>query len=135
MANELEKKFFNAFEIKPKYTYLVTDMFYTSDSHSYEVTKNDLIKYFGDKNCGRYKVMEVYKTYPQITDRILLNLICIANEYLDYPTSTNIKNIQARTLRMLLKVKKYFKDTYSSQDWHNELVRKVRKLFKGDNNV
>ena len=135
MTNELEKKFFNAFEIKPKYTYLVTDMFYTSDSHSYGVTKNDLIKYFGDKNCGRYKVIEVHKTYPQITDRILLNLICIANEYLDYPTSTNIKNIQAQTLRILLKAKKYLKDTYSHQGCHNSLVRKVRKIFKGDNNV
>ena len=135
MTNELEKKFFDTFRIKPKYTYLVTDMFYTSDSHNYEATKNDLIKYFGDKNYGRYKVIEVHKTYPQITDRILLNLICIANEYLDYPTSTNIKNIQARTLRMLLKVKKYLEDTYSRQDWHDDLVRKVRKLFKGDNNV
>ena len=130
MTNEIEKQFFDTFGIEPKYAYLVTDMFYTSDSHNYEATKNDLIKYFGDKNCGRYKVMEVHKTYPQITDWILLNLICIANEYLDYPTSTNIKNIQARTLRMLLKAKKYLKDTYSHQGWHNELVRKVRKLFK-----
>ena len=131
MANELEKKFFNAFEIKPKYTYLVTDMFYTSDSHSYEVTKNDLIKYFGDKNCGRYKVMEVHKTYPQITDRILLNLICIANEYENYSETTNIENIQARTLRILLRAEKFYdKNHYGSDRQYKKLVKRVRKLFK-----
>ena len=131
MTNELEKKFFNAFEIKPKYTYLVTDMFYTSDSHSYEVTKNDLIKYFGDKNCGRYKVMEVHKTYPQITDRILLNLICIANEYENYSETTNIENIQARTLRILLRAEKFYdKNHYGSDRQYKKLVKRVRALFE-----
>ena len=133
MTNELEKKFFNAFGIEQsnmcKYA-----------KYGYEGTEGTW--YFCAKNqkeCWTYPsdtgCKDKMTSYPEITDRILLNLICIANEYLDYPTSTNIKNIQARTLRMLLKVKKYFKDTYSSQDWHNELVRKVRKLFKGDNNV
>lgn len=83
MTNELEKKFFDTFGIEPKYAYLVTDMFYTSNSHNYEATKNDLIKYFSDKNCGRYKVTEVYKTYPQITDRILLELLVIMTRYTD----------------------------------------------------
>ena len=68
--------------------------------------------------------------YPQITDSILLKLICIANQYEYYPTSTNIKNIQARTLRILLKAKKYLKDTYLHQGCHNSLVRKVRTLFE-----
>ena len=112
MTNELEKKFFDTFGIEPEYKTCI-----------FKYCKNK--KEYDCENCG-----DRIWHYPQITDRILLNLICIANEYLDYPTSTNIKNIQARTLRMLLKVKKYFKDTYSSQDWHNELVRKVRKLFK-----
>ena len=128
MANELEKKFFDTFGIEQsnmckyaKYGYEGTEGTW------YLCSKNQ-------KECWTYPSNTTCKdkmtSYPEITDRILLNLICIANEYLDYPTSTNIKNIQARTLRMLLKVKKYFKDTYSSQDWHNELVRKVRKLFK-----
>lgn len=112
MTNELEKKFFDTFGIEPEYKTCI-----------FKYCKNK--KEYDCENCG-----DRIWHYPQITDRILLNLICIANEYLDYPTSTNIKNIQARTLRMLLKVKKYFKDTYSSQDWHNELVRKVRRLFK-----
>lgn len=117
MTNELEKRFFNEFEIKPK----------KGCTAYYKFTEEEADVICNDK-CAECSYLD--DVYPQITDRILLNLICIANEYLDYPTSTNIKNIQARTLRMLLKVKKYFKDTYSSQDWYNELAKKVRKLFK-----
>ena len=117
MTNELEKQFFNEFEIKPK----------KGCTAYYKFTEEEADVICNDK-CAECTYLD--DVYPQITDLILLNLICIVNEYQDYPTSTNIKNIQARTLRMLLKVKKYLKDTYSSQDWHNDLVRKVRKLFK-----
>lgn len=112
MTNELEKKFFDTFGIEPEYKTCI-----------FKYCKNK--KEYDCENCG-----DRIWHYPQITDRILLNLICIANQYEYYLISTNIKNIQARTLRMLLKTKKYLKDTYSSQDWHNELVRKVRTLFK-----
>lgn len=117
MTNELEKKFFNTFGIEPKKGCTAYDRFAEEEA---DAICND--------KCAECLYLD--DVYPQITDRILLNLICIANEYLDYLTSTNIKNIQARTLRMLLKTKKYLKDTYSSQDWHNVLVRKVRTLFK-----
>lgn len=121
MTNELEKKIFDTFGIEAKKGCTAYDKF----TEEADAICND--------KCAECTYLD--DVYPEITDRILLNLICIANEYLDYPTSTNIKNIQARTLRMLLKTEKYLKDTYSSQDWHNDLVRKVRKLFKGDNNV
>ena len=117
MISELEKQFFAKFGIDPKKGCTAYDKFTEEEA---DVICND--------KCAECTYLD--DVYPQITDLILLNLICIANEYQDYPTSTNIKNIQARTLRMLLKVKKYLKDTYSSQDWHNDLVRKVRKLFK-----
>lgn len=65
--------------------------------------------------------------YPEITDRILLGLICIANQYEDYPISTNIKNIQARTLRVLLKTEKFYK---GSNGRYKKLVKQVRTLFK-----
>ena len=121
MTNELEKKFFDTFGIEAK----------QKCAKPLLKTTSGFCKAY--KNCVGCDYNDL--KYPQITDRILLNLICIANEYLDYPTSTNIKNIQARTLRMLLKTEKYLKDTYSHQGCHNSLVRKVRKLFKGDNNV
>ena len=110
MTNELEKKFFDTFGIP-------------------RLCTSQVCKHRGNcENCLRYPDFAL--DYPQITDRILLNLICIANEYENYSETTNIENIQARTLRMLLKTEKYLQDTYSSQDWHNELVRKVHKLFK-----
>lgn len=117
MSNELEKKFFDTFGIEPQKGCTAYDKFTEEEADA-----------ICDDKCAECTYLD--DVYPQITDRILLNLICIANEYLDYPTSTNIKNIQARTLRMLLKTKKYLKDTYSRQDWHNDLVRKVRTLFK-----
>lgn len=110
MTNELEKKFFDTFGIP-------------------RLCTSQACKHWGDcEGCSRYPVFAL--GYPQITDRILLNLICIANEYENYSETTNIENIQARTLRILLRVKKHLKDVYTCQDWHNDLVRKVRKLFK-----
>ena len=116
MTNELEKKFFDTFGIKAK----------QKCAKPLLKTTSGFCKAY--KNCVGCDYNDL--KYPQITDRILLNLICIANEYENYSETTNIKNIQARTLRILLKVKKHLKDVYTCQDWHNELVRKVRKLFK-----
>lgn len=113
----IDKQFFDTFGIKPKKGCTAYDKF----------TEEEADAICNDK-CAECSYLD--DVYPQITDHILLNLICIANEYLDYPTSTNIKNIQAQTLRILIKVKKYLKDTYSHQGCHNSLVRKVRKLFK-----
>ena len=102
MTDELTKTFFDMFGIEPSTKY---DYCWKSEENK-------------------------DKLYPPITDSILLGLICIANQYEDYPISTNIKNIQARTLRILLRAKKYLKDTYSHKGYHNGLVRKVRTLFK-----
>ena len=117
MISELEKQFFQHFGIEPKKGWTAYNKFTEEEA---DVICND--------KCAECTYLD--DVYPQITDRILLNLICITNEYQNYPISTNIKNIQARTLRILLKVKKHLKDVYTCQDWHNELVRKVRKLFK-----
>lgn len=100
MTNELEKTFFDTFGIEPEYTYLVTDTFYTNNAHTYTATKDDLIDYLEDKNCGRYKVIEVYKNYPQITDHILLELICIVNHKYVYieVEGTDIKTMKNNLL-------------------------------------
>lgn len=133
MTNELEKKFFDTFGIEPKYAYLVTDMFYTSDSHNYEATKNDLIKYFSDKNCGRYKVIEVYKNYPQITDRMLLELICIKNKELISIVQVRGNNLE-ELKSYILQTWAHWYTYYSSLPVHKERADKfkqqVRTLFK-----
>ena len=129
MTNELEKKFFDTFGIEQsnmcKYA-----------KYGYEGTEGTW--YFCAKNqkeCWTYPsdtgCKDKMTSYPEITDRRLLNLICIANEYLDYPTSTNIKNIQARTLRILLRAEKFYdKNHYGSNRQYKKLVKRVRKLFK-----
>ena len=106
MANEIEKRFFQCFGIEPK---TIIEPRYSLNSEYYEVTVED---------------------YPQITDRILLELICMANQHEDYPISTNIKNIQARTLRILLRTEKFYKNYYGSDGRYKKLVKQVRTLFE-----
>ena len=78
---------------------------------------------------GEMEYPPIY-TYPQITDRILLELICMANQHENYPISTNIKNIQARTLRILLRTEKFYKNYYGSDGRYKKLVKQVRTLFE-----
>lgn len=67
MTNELEKQFFDTFGIEPHYCcgseYIFEAMLEA------ECTDNNREKC---KTCNK-----VGKTYPQVTDRILLELICI----------------------------------------------------------
>lgn len=108
MTNELEKKFFDTFGIEPK-------IINTAVGRGFYIEHNRVEK------------------YPQITDRILLELICIANERENYPISTNIKNIQARTLRILLRTEKHYKNYYGYDRQYNKLVKQVRTLFEEGN--
>lgn len=107
MTNELEKQFFDTFGIEKRIEF---ETCYALDSpHTYSTA---------------------IKRYPQITDRILLELICMANQHENYPISTNIKNIQARTLRILLRTEKFYKNYYGSDGRYKKLVKQVRTLFE-----
>ena len=118
MTNELEKKFFQCFGIEPR-------EFKSCDVGTFCPYPE---KECGTDTCPYYRTYKV--DYPAISDRILLELICIANEHENYSATTNMKNIKERTLRILLKTKKYLKDTYSHKGCHNVFVRKVRTLFE-----
>lgn len=137
MSN-IEEKFFETFEIKPELTFY--DLIRLKEDTGQEFggrcsanwhgeTKEETIRRFSPKGWKVLECKDVY-TYPEITDRTLLALVCIAMEYRDYPTTINIRNIKERTLRLLIGTKKYLKDTYSSESYHNRLVRKVQALFK-----
>ena len=113
MTNELEKRFFDTFGIEPEYKTCI-----------FKYCKNK--KEYDCENCG-----DRIWHYPQITDRILLNLICIANQYENYSETTNIENIQARTLRILLRAEKFYdKNCYGSDRQYKKLIKQVRILFK-----
>lgn len=77
MVTKLEKQFFDTFGIKTKYIYYIKDT--STKLCYYSATKKDILDYFTNKNHRKYKVFNVKIEHPQITDRILLELICIAN--------------------------------------------------------
>ena len=101
MTTGLEKRFFDTFGVEP-----VTFVNFTT----------------GYTNGIFY--------YPLITDRKLLELICMANKYCELPDTTTIKNIKDRTLRILIKVQKYKEKYLPKNDSTIKLPKKIRKIFK-----
>ena len=106
MTNEPEKQFFDTFGIEPKL----------------ECIKPS------DERCNECGCCEL--KYPQISDRILLELICICSQYGFCPTARNIKDLKLKVLKRLFKLKKNLKNNYEHQGYHNAFVRKVRTLFE-----
>ena len=90
MTNELEKQFFQRFGIKPKY--------YCDNDYVFEAMLEDECTDGNMEKCKTCK--KVGKTYPQITDRILLELIRIIGKkpfgYLQCENtySTNLDSIR-----------------------------------------
>lgn len=101
MTTELEKQFFDTFGIEPKPLFSTRNG-YTDDAYY----------------------------YPQITDHILLELICICSQYGFCPTARNIKDLKPKVFKRLLKIKKNLKNNYEHQGCHNAFTRKVQALFK-----
>jgi hypothetical protein len=108
MATDLEKQFFDTFGIEQK----------TNREYGYKMAIYN--------EAGTEEI----KFYPQITDRILLELICIANKYDELPDTTTIKNIKDRTLRILIKVQKYKEKYLPKNDSTIKLPKTIRKIFK-----
>ena len=97
MTNELEKQFFDTFGIEQK---TIIESRYSLNTEYYE---------------------EKVEKYPQITDRILLELICILtknDEYGYFGRFENIKDMKDFTLREFIADERYFK-------------HQVRTLFEG----
>ena len=133
MTNELEKTFFDTFGIEPKLNspceQLLQNKYCNENSGSRDTFFDPFPYCVGFENCAKDYKARVW-VYPKITDRILLELICMANQHEDYPISTNIKNIQARTLRILLRTEKFYKNYYGSDGRYKKLVKQVRTLFE-----
>ena len=77
MTNELEKQFFDAFGIEQKYEDGTCDM-------------DDKCRYTDCNTCQRINKFN----YPQITDRILLELICIDNQENIYKCRPSVDNVE-----------------------------------------
>lgn len=112
MTTENEKQFFDTFGIEPKYKICIFK--YCKNKEEYDC-----------ENCNDREWH-----YPQITDSILLQLICICSQYGFCSAARNIKDLKIKILKRLSKLKKNLKNNYEQQDCHDAFVRKIRKLFK-----
>lgn len=105
MVTKLEKQFFRTFGIKTKYIYYIKD---TSNKLCYySATKKDILDYFTNKNHRKYKVFNVKIEHPQITDRILLELICIDNQenvYKCRPLANNVEELKTYILEEFIRL-------------------------------
>ena len=128
MATDLERQFFDTFGIKTRYVYYIKDT--SIKLCYYSATKKYILDYFTNKNCIKYKVFNVKIEHPQITDRILLKLICICSQYGFCPTARNTKDLKLKVLKRLFKLKENLKNNYEHQGYHNVFTRKVRTLFE-----
>ena len=85
MTNELEKQFFQCFGIKPRYedACTVEDKYWNNEELANEYGTFDQYmncKCGNQENCTTECSCAYQRViYPQITDRILLELICILN--------------------------------------------------------
>lgn len=109
MTNELEKQFFDTFGIEPDIT------------SCYHHCRKDL----NCKECNEAKVI-----YPQITDHILLELICIRNQYLHPFTiySTKNKFLKNDILECMISIINYFYEHEMGE--YSKIKQQVHTLFE-----
>lgn len=123
MTNELEKQFFDTFGIEPRYKS------YFCDGWSRIVEG----KYFTDKKeAEKFGMVIDEPKYPQITDRILLELICILTEWRQYCASDYIiKAINIDILKNdILKDCLYMSNWYEFKKCGKDINHQVRTLFE-----
>ena len=127
MTNELEETFFDTFGIKAHYKYLLIDK--TSRCHNEKLfDKTNFIDFI--KSGKDYLLLRVIKYYPQITDRILLELICILGNtsyflITDDGLPIDVDGLKKSVLHSL---------TLQSKVYKNKVLKhQVRILFKEEN--
>ena len=114
MTNELEKKFFDTFGIKQReYT---------------QCCSLGCKKPYTD--CVNCQYHEVYKIdYPQITDRILLELICLNNIYLWETHASTVNELKNVLLNKYIEHVNLMADENEKQEY----INLVRALFEEKN--
>ena len=102
MTNELEKTFFDTFGIEPK---TIIEPRYSLNTEYYE---------------------EKVEKYPQITDRILLELICLNNIYLWETHTSTVNELKNILLNKYIEHVNLMADENEKQKYINQ----VRALFE-----
>ena len=123
MTNELEKTFFDTFGIEPKCVKRTLKLAMP------EYNENDLPK---DLMQFMSSQTQVYHIYPEITDRILLELICILSGWKQYCISyyvidaVNINTLKSDILRDCICMLHWYEFNKCSKG----IKQKVQTLFK-----
>ena len=126
MTTEIEKQFFDTFGIKAHYKYLLIDK--TSRCHNEKLfDKTNFIDFV--KSGKDYLLLKVIKYYPQITDRILLELICLNNIYLWETHTSTVDELKNVLLNKYIEHVNLMTDKNEKQEYINQ----VRTLFKEEN--
>lgn len=107
MTNELEKQFFDTFGIEPHY--------YCADEYVFEAMLEYECTVGNREKCKTCK--KVGKSYPQITDRILLELIRLGLNYDFVIHPKSVEELKEKLLALLMYNEAEFK-------------QQVQELFK-----
>ena len=109
--NELEKRFFKTFGIEPRSYLLCTSGWDCIDAQPCE-------------QCHYGKLIE--DKYPKITDRILLELICLNNIYLWETHTSTVNELKNVLLNKYIEHVNLMADENEKQEYINQ----VQSLFK-----
>ena len=118
MTTELEKQFFETFGIEPKSVKRTLKL--AMPGYDESDLPKDLRQFISSQ-------AQVYHVYPQITDRILLELILINmhNEDLfGYPT--NIQELKDNTLKQLIETYNKFSTCVTYDGEYQQTARKIK---------
>ena len=119
MTSQLQKQFFDTFGIEPKCVKRTLKL----AMHGYD--ENDLPE---DLRQFISSQAQVYHVYPEITDRILLELICLLNNHGKNDTwAISVENLKDCILMNCIKV---IKEKDLKEMSLNNFKHQVRTLFK-----
>ena len=125
MTNELERTFFDTFEIEPKSVKRTLKL--AMQGYDESDLPEDLKQFISSQ-------AQVYNVYPEITDRILLELICILNQIDldfygedDYFTAINYEGLKKE---VIAKCKRLADKNAYSEYTGEHIKAQVQALFK-----
>lgn len=120
MTNEIEKQFFDTFGIEPKCVKRTLKLAMP------EYNENDLPK---DLRQFISSQARVYRVYPQITDRILLELIFLQPLSIEFKYPRNIEELKNTLLEYYIEELSLFAEQSEAEIFKQQ----VRTLFEESN--
>ena len=121
MTNKLEKQFFDTFGIEPKKQCYYWDCPYSTGNIANDTAMNE-------RDCNSCKNPDK-EIYPQITDRILLELIFLQPLSIEFKYPRNIEELKNTLLRYYIGELSLFAEPSEAEIFKQQ----VQALFKENN--